>query len=172
MVIWIIGLSSAGKTEIGKHLYSIWKKEENNTVLVDGDEIRAIFKHNQGDHAYSVEGRRENAMRICELCLWLDRQDINVVCCILSIFEENRQWNRQHFSKYYEVYISVQIDVLLKRDKKNIYAPAIRGETKNVVGIDIPFKPPEYPDYILDNNEDEINLYSVAIDIFNKSKQQ
>jgi len=33
MVIWIIGLSSAGKTEIGKHLYSIWKKHEKNIVL-------------------------------------------------------------------------------------------------------------------------------------------
>jgi len=42
---------------------------------------------------------------------------------------------------------------LIQRDKKNVYVPAVRGKTKNVVGIDILFIPPENPDYVIDNIE-------------------
>jgi adenylylsulfate kinase len=42
MVIWLIGLSGAGKTTIGKSVYREWKKREPNTVLVDGDAVCAV----------------------------------------------------------------------------------------------------------------------------------
>ncbi len=116
----------------------MWRKQEPNTVLVDGDVIRALFKDNVGEESYTIVGRRKNADRICSLCEWLDKQNINVVCCILSIFEESREWNRQNYSKYYEVYISVPMEDLVKRSIKDLYAPAFRGEMKNVVGVDIP----------------------------------
>ncbi len=63
MVIWLIGLSGAGKTTIGKCVYREWKKNEPNTVLVDGDEIRELFSLNQNDSDYSLDGRRKNAER-------------------------------------------------------------------------------------------------------------
>src|SRR3990170_7153602 len=134
MVIWLIGLSGAGKTTIGRHVYELMKKEASNTVIVDGDEIRTIFKHDRGSDPYTIKERRRNADRICEICAWLERQDINVVCSILSIFEESRIWNRHTYSKYFEVYISVTLETLMKRDKKNLYAPALQGKIKNVVG--------------------------------------
>ena len=93
MIVWLIGLSGAGKTTIGKELYKIWKKDSRQTVIIDGDEIRKIFNHNTGDDPYSIEGRKINADRISNLCLWLDKQEINVVCCILSVFEDSRRWN-------------------------------------------------------------------------------
>ena len=64
MIIWLIGLSGAGKTAIGRHLYELWKEEEPNTVFMDGDEIREIFKHDRGDEPYTIEGRKKNAERI------------------------------------------------------------------------------------------------------------
>jgi adenylylsulfate kinase len=137
-------------------------------VLVDGDEIRKIFKHDEAQQAYTIVERRKNADRICELCAWLDRQNINVVCCILSIFGESQDWNRRNYSKYFEVYIDVPMDVLVRREVKGLYRSAIAGETKHVVGIDIPFNPPKNPDYILDNTEDGANMQKVAIDIIGK----
>ncbi|MGR3175979.1 MAG: adenylyl-sulfate kinase [Candidatus Scalindua sp.] len=171
MVIWLIGLSGAGKTTIGRFLYDQWKSKESNTVLVDGDEIRKIFKHDVGGDAYTIEGRRQNADRICEICAWLDRQNINVVCCILSLFEESRRWNRENYSKYFEVYISVPMDVLKRRQNNGLYTRALSGDMKNVVGVDIPFTPPEMPDYVFDNSSDDVDLKSVALDILNKSKK-
>lgn len=165
MVIWLVGLSGSGKTTVGRHVYELWKTKESDTVFVDGDEIRKIFRQNQGPDAYSVEGRAANAERIAELCAWLDRQEINVVCCILSIFEETRIWNRQTYSKYFEVYLDVPLEILIERDGKNLYKPALRGETKNVVGVDIPFTPPLSPDMIIDNSKEGLDHRALAKDI-------
>ena len=72
MVIWIIGLSGAGKSVIGGALFSLLKEEDPATVLVDGDEIRRIFRHDLDENAYSKNGRKKNAERIREICKWLD----------------------------------------------------------------------------------------------------
>ncbi|MBQ91007.1 MAG: adenylyl-sulfate kinase [Acidimicrobiaceae bacterium] len=165
MVIWLVGMSGAGKTAIGRELHRLLKTRAPNTVFVDGDEIRAVFKHDRGDEAYTVEGRRVNTDRLRELCAWLDRQDLHVVCCTLSVFEDALRWNRENLSRYYEVYVSVPIDVLRRRDQKNLYAPAFAGETSNVVGVDLPFSPPPNPDYVLDNSADGLDFEAAAADI-------
>ncbi len=172
MVTWIIGLSGAGKTVLGRKVYQRLRKTAPNTVFVDGDEIRAVFKHDRGDEPYTISGRKKNADRICELCAWLDRQEINVVCCILSIFEESRQWNRLTYSNYYEVYISVPESKLRQRDIKNLYAPADRGEVKHVVGVDIPFPSPKNPDFIFDNTRDDPDFDGVADQILTEVMKQ
>ena len=91
MIVWLIGLSGVGKS-IGKELYKLWKTDSKPTVIIDGDEIRKIFKHDIGDDPCPIE--ETNAERISNLCLWLDKR-INVVCCILSVFKESRKWNRE-----------------------------------------------------------------------------
>ena len=150
MVIWIIGLSGAGKTVIGKEVYRQLKAVNPAMVLVDGDDVRDIFRFD-GDDAFTVEGRRRNAMRIRAICAWLDRQGIDVVCCILSIFEDSHIWNRETYSEYFEVYVSAPIGALIERNPKDLYRRARCGEIKNVVGVDIPFTPPVRPDFIIEN---------------------
>lgn len=169
MVIWIIGLSASGKTTLGKLIYEEWKRTAPNTVFIDGDDIRKIFKHDTNKNAYTLEERKRNADRICELCAWLDRQGINVVCSILSLFEESRNWNRMHYSKYFEIFIDVPMEVLMRREVKGLYASARKGETKNVVGIDIPFTPPTQPDYVFRNDQDQFDLRPVAKEILSKA---
>jgi adenylylsulfate kinase len=171
MVIWVIGLSASGKTTLGRHIYELWKKDAPNTVIVDGDEMREIFKHNIGLDPYTIDGRRLNAERICNICAWLDRQNINVVCCVLSIFEESRAWNRMTYSNYFEVYISVPMEILKKRDKKKLYESAFKKKEKNVVGVDIPFTPPENPDYVFDNSLDGTDMKVVALDVLNRARR-
>ena len=172
MVIWIIGLSASGKTTLGKYLYEEIKKDSPSTVFVDGDQIRKIFKHDKGNDPYSLPGRRINADRICELCAWLDKQGINVVCCILSVFEESREWNRSNYSDYFEVYIDTPVEKLRQRETKGLYAAAFAGEIKDVVGVDIEFKPPKNPDYVLDNSKDNIDFEQVALNIIKKINQR
>lgn len=170
MVIWITGLSASGKTTLGKKVYEAWKEKASNTVFVDGDHIRKIFQHDNKDNSYTVEERKKNADRICDLCAWLDSQGINVVCCILSLFEESRKWNRENYSKYFEVYIDVPMDVLMKREVKGLYKAAREGGLKNVVGVDIPFTPPANPDFVLNNSSDNVDFKKVAAAILTKAK--
>ena len=133
------------------------------------NDIRKIFKHDTSEAAYTLEERKKNADRICELCAWLDRQGVNVVCSILSIFEESREWNRKNYSKYFEVFIDVPMEVLMRRELKGLYASAQRGEQKNVVGVDIPFTPPARPDYVFKNAENSSDLRGIARDILSKA---
>lgn len=152
MVIWITGLSGSGKTTIGKEVYAKWKSTASNTVMVDGDEVRRILKFDEGEKAYSIDGRRIVAERIAEMCAWLDSQEINVVCCTMSFFTHLHRLNRERLSAYFEVYLSVPMEVLYQRDYKDLYKPALRGEKKNVIGVDIPFIPPSAPDMVIDNS--------------------
>ncbi len=151
MVIWLIGLSGAGKTTVGRHLVDLWKATAPNTVLVDGDDIRALYGLDKSPEAHTVEGRRVNAQRITDLCQWLDGQGINVVCAILSLFPEMRQENRRRFSRYFEVYLKVPMSELKHRDSKGLYSAAARGEMFNVVGVDIPFPEPGAADLVVEN---------------------
>ena len=158
MVIWLVGLSGAGKSTIAKALYTELKQLRQHTVLIDGDEIRELFKHDQTAKAYSLEGRRLNAERIQALCRWLDRQKIDVVCSMLCVFPHLSEQNRKDFSKYKEIFVDVPIQKLIERDNKGLYKACLSGETKNVVGIDIPYTAPENPDLVIRNRYDEEDM--------------
>jgi adenylylsulfate kinase len=153
MLIWLIGLSGSGKTTLGREIARQWKAQEANTVLVDGDEVRRIFRQDLASADYSLEGRRLNAERIFELCVWLDQQQINVVCSILSIFPDLRAKNRKQFKRYFEVYLNPPFETLVERDTKGLYRQALAGQMQNMVGVDIPFPPPQAPDLEIDTSQ-------------------
>ena len=151
MVIWFIGLSGTGKTTVSKLVYSEMKKEIPNLVRLDGDVLREVFGNDAG---HTVEGRKKNAVRLSNLTKMLADQNIHVVAAVLSIFPEWQQWNRENIDNYAEVYLKASMDTLRKRDIKNLYEPALKGEIENVVGVDIPFPEPKNADLTLDNDKE------------------
>ena len=161
MVVWLIGLSGAGKTVIGQELFTLFK-QNNNCVFIDGDIIRDIFNNDLG---HSLEDRKKNSRRISRLCHFLSRQNISVVCSILSISHEDQQWNRENIDNYYEVFIDVPLEVLLKRDTKGLYEKALKGEISDVVGVDIEFNGPPNADLVI-NNTGENSVIEIAKNIF------
>lgn len=165
MVVWMIGLSGAGKTTIGREVWKQWQRRNPAVVMLDGDEIRAVIGRDPHGDPYSPAGRRRNAERMTALCELLDRQGIDVICCILSIFPDMRAANRQRFRDYFEVHVATPLDVCISRDVKNVYAPALRGETENVVGVDIPFEPPSTPDLVLDNSSADADPVRLAAQV-------
>jgi adenylyl-sulfate kinase len=159
MVIWLIGLAGAGKTSIGKALYQRLKADNPSTVFLDGDQVREIMGNDLG---HTLEDRRRNGWRICRLCSYLEQQGIDVICATLSQFHEQQAWNRRNFARYFEVFVDVPLDVLIRRDQKGLYSGALAGTIRDVVGVDMPFPPPLAPDLILQNGEHNEKFLSMA----------
>ena len=151
-VYWITGLSGAGKTTIGHLWYSYLKEQFPNTVFLDGDTLRQVFGDDLG---YTEVDRRKSAMRNARICNMLSEQGIHVVCCTISMFDEVREWNRQHIKKYHEVYVKVTMETLQKRDQKNLYTNSNLGKENNLVGVHIALEEPKKPDLILYNDGDK-----------------
>lgn len=162
MVIWLIGLAGAGKTSIGRALYRSIRARDPATVFLDGDQVREAFGNDLG---FSLEDRRVNGWRICRICALLDAQSINVVCATLSQFHDQQSWNRATMRQYFEVFIDVSMNTLIKRDQKGLYSGARSGSIENVVGVDMPFPRPIAPDLILDNDRENGDFAMLSADI-------
>ncbi|MCB0323724.1 MAG: adenylyl-sulfate kinase [Bdellovibrionales bacterium] len=149
MIVWLIGLSGSGKTEVARSLREKIVALSKNCVFLDGDTIRELLGNDLG---HTLDDRRRNAYRISRLCRYLDQQGINVVFGVLSLFPENRSWNREHIVNYYEVFLDAPLPLLVERDSKDLYRKALSGKLKNVVGVDLAFPPPESSDLTLVND--------------------
>ncbi len=150
-VYWITGLSGAGKTTIGQIFYQELKRISLNTVFLDGDTMREVFGTDLG---YSESERRKCAMRYSRLCAMLKNQELNVVCCTISMFDEIRRWNREHIENYREIYIKTSFETLQKRDQKGLYSGNTDEKEKDVMGLHIAFEEPKEPDLVIENDGD------------------
>ena len=148
-VYWITGLSGAGKTTIGKLFYEKLKSHYPNTVFLDGDTLRRVFGNDLG---YTEEDRRMCAMRYSRLCAMLQEQDMNVICCTISMFDSVREWNRKNIQSYKEIYVKVSMKKLQERDQKGLYSGITEEKEKEVVGVHMEIEEPKQPDLILYND--------------------
>lgn len=168
MVIWLVGMSGVGKSTIADKILQHISDEGNvNIVPLDGDIVRLIDGNNKKTTSYSIEARFENAKRIQEISLALDKSGENVICSILCIFPDILKENKEIFSDYYEVFLNASMEELERRDTKGLYAMAKNGQISNVVGYDIDFPIPGNSNLIL-RTDDEKTANELARIIFEK----
>lgn len=164
MVIWIIGLSGSGKTTLAENVVAKTRARKRKVVLLDGDRVREVFGNGLG---HDLVSRRENSERLCRLCQLLDEQGIDVVCAILSLFPDAREWCRNNLSGYFEVFIDAPLEQLIARDDKEIYEKYTRCELNNVAGLDLAFPSPTTADLVIANNgglETLLNYADIVVD--------
>ena len=161
--IWLIGPSAAGKTTISKLLYENIKKI-NNLVLIVGDKVRNLYDNNLG---YDKESRSKNTHRYINLVKWLMEFNVSSIVAVISPFQKDRIVCRKKIENYFEVYLKSSRDERIKRDKKKLYLPAIKGEKNNVVDVDIPFENPENCDLEINTeNKDPETIVKEILDKF------
>lgn len=148
VLYWITGLPGAGKTTIGTELYYELKKKRDNVVLLDGDVLLDIFD----EDGFSKEERFERAMKYARLCKTLTNQDITVICCTLSLFDEVRKWNRNNNKSYVEIFVDAPDEVLENRNYKEMLSRYSEGKMDNVPGKDVDVQKPTNPDLVLIND--------------------
>jgi cytidine diphosphoramidate kinase len=167
VVLWITGLSGAGKSSLARHTLALLRQRAANVVMLDGDLVRQLLG---GDVDHSPQGRLINAYRISRLCASLSSQGIHVVCATMSLFPEIWAWNRAHIARYFEVYVRVPLAMLAARDARGLYSRASSGLVSNVVGIDLAFTEPPAPHLVIDNDGPASQLDALAQRIIERSR--
>ena len=167
-VIWITGLSGAGKSTLGKLVVDWLNKNNEVTILLDGDELRQIFGPTNN---YDSSSREDLAIKYSKLCGLIVSQNINVVICTISLFNNVHLSNRKLIDHYFEVFLDTPIDVLKARDPKNIYSRFSEGLLTDVVGLDLPAEFPRNPDLVIQASlntkvEDSFSLMKKSLSKF------
>lgn len=146
MVIWITGISGAGKTTLAKNFL---KQSKKKLIYFDGDEFRKIFKN---DIKYTLKERNINAERLTRLVKYLSDQKKNLIISANLTSYKYRFWCRKNIKDFIEIFIVSKIDNLIKRDYKKLYSNALKKKIKNVVGVDMPFKIPKGSNIYITND--------------------
>ena len=137
-VIWITGLSGAGKTVLAHELIKLISITGEPVIHLDGDRLREIFGVvERNSQNYDRNRRLGLAMQYSKLANVLGSQGFTVVVSTISMFNEIYDWNRTNLPNYFEVYLKIPLDELRQRDPKNIYNQYDRGIIKNVAGLDL-----------------------------------
>lgn len=117
-LIFITGLSGSGKSTLATELIQAINKTFGiKAILLDGDSLRECV----GNVDYSESGREQMSMYYVRTASMLARQGFLVVLATISMFESVRQFNRDNFANYLEVYLNVDKEILQTRDSKGFY---------------------------------------------------
>jgi adenylylsulfate kinase len=143
MILWLTGLSGAGKTTIAQQLEHKLQKLDRPVELLDGDAIRQNLSKGLG---FSREDRDTNVRRVGYVANLLSRNGVIVIVSLISPYRSVRDELRSTIKNFVEVYVNAPLEVCEARDVKGLYAKARSGQIKSFTGIDDPYEAPLTPD--------------------------
>ncbi|WP_284037661.1 adenylyl-sulfate kinase [Neobacillus sp. 114] len=146
--LWFTGLSGSGKSTIANAVSNELFRQGINEYVLDGDNIRHGLNKDLG---FSEEDRTENIRRIGEVAkLFVDSGQI-VTTAFISPFRSDRDNVRALFAEgeFIEVFIDCPLEECERRDPKQLYVKARKGEIKDFTGIDSPYESPGNPEILI-----------------------
>ncbi|HDD63833.1 MAG TPA: adenylyl-sulfate kinase [Thermoprotei archaeon] len=156
-VVWLTGLPGSGKTSIAKIVAKELKKRNKRVEVLDGDEVRRWLSPTEG---FTREDRERHLRRVAYVAKLLSRNGVIVLCSFVSPYRKIRSEIRKIIEAenipFIEVYVKCSLEECIKRDPKGLYKRALRGEIKQMTGIDDPYEEPEKAEVILDAEKKSI----------------
>jgi adenylylsulfate kinase len=151
-VLWFTGLSGSGKSTIANAVSTELYRQSINEYVLDGDNVRHGLNKDLG---FSDADRNENIRRIGEVAkLFVDSGKI-VTTAFISPFRSDRDQVRALFEEgeFIEVFVDCPLEECEKRDPKELYKKARRGEIKDFTGIDSPYEEPPQAELTIHSNK-------------------
>jgi bifunctional enzyme CysN/CysC len=147
-VLWLTGLSAAGKSTIADLVEQSLHRSGHHTVLLDGDNIRHGLNRDLG---FTDEDRVENIRRVAEVAKLMLEAGLIVIVSFISPFRSERRMARSLVGKdeFIEIFVDTPIEICEARDPKGLYRLARAGKLPNLTGIGSPYEPPEHPELVL-----------------------
>jgi len=148
-VLWLTGLSGAGKSTIANLIEKKLAAQGRHTYLLDGDNVRHGLNKDLG---FTAQDRVENIRRVAEVSRLMVDAGLIVLVSFISPFRSERRMARELFAagEFLEVFVDTPLAEAERRDVKGLYKKARRGELKNFTGIDSPYETPENPEIRID----------------------
>ena len=146
-VVWLTGLSGAGKSTIAERLCAELREQGLRVEHLDGDNVREVFPT-----GFTREERHEHNRRVAFLASRLEHHGVVVVASFVSPFRESRAYARSIASRFIEVHVATPLEECERRDVKGLYARARRGELQQFTGIDDPYELPLDPELTIDTS--------------------
>jgi len=148
--LWFTGLSGSGKSTLAFTLEHKLVSAKFKSYVLDGDNIRHGLNNNLG---FSDADREENIRRVGEVSKLFADAGLIVLSSFISPFKKDRELVRKIHEdaglNFIEVYIDTPLAVCEKRDPKQLYAKARRGEIPNFTGISSPYEVPDNAEIII-----------------------
>ena len=151
-VLWLTGLSGAGKSTIANIVEKKLARMNRHTFLLDGDNVRHGLNKDLG---FTDADRLENIRRVGEVAKLMIDAGLIVITAFISPFRAERDMVRSMMQpgEFIEVYIDTTLDEAERRDVKGLYKKARAGQLKNFTGIDSPYEAPENPEIRIDTTQ-------------------
>ena len=155
-VVWLTGLSAAGKSTIAGHVADELRAQGRRTYILDGDDLRSGLCSDLG---FSLEDRTENIRRAAQVARLLLAADLTVLCTFISPLEVDRRAARRIVGDddFLEVYVQTPIEECIARDPKGLYQRALAGEIHDFTGISSPYEAPADPDLVVDTGAQSLD---------------
>jgi adenylylsulfate kinase len=164
MVVWLTGLSGAGKTTLARSLAAELRTAGVRVETLDGDEVRENLSRGLG---FSQEDRDTNIRRIGFVARLLARNRVVVLGAAISPYQRSRDDVRRSIEadgvRFIEVFVRCPLDTLIKRDVKGLYARALAGEVEHFTGISDPYEEPLSPDITIDSSVETVEESTARI---------
>ena len=151
-VLWLTGLSGAGKSTIANLVEGHLARMNRHTFLLDGDNVRHGLNRDLG---FTDADRVENIRRVGEVAKLMTDAGLIVITAFISPFRAEREMVRAMVppGEFYEIHIDTPLAEAERRDVKGLYAKARAGRLKNFTGVDSPYEPPERPELRIDTTQ-------------------
>ncbi len=148
-VLWLTGLSGAGKSTIANLVEKRLHAMGRHTYLLDGDNVRHGLCHDLG---FTEADRVENIRRVSEVAKLMVDAGLIVIASFISPYAAERQMVREKFAtdEFVEIFVDASLELAESRDPKGLYKKARRGELRNFTGIDAPYEAPVSPELRID----------------------
>jgi bifunctional enzyme CysN/CysC len=157
-VIWLTGLSGAGKSTIAQALERDLYHRGMHTYVLDGDNIRHGLNSNLG---FSPDDRVENIRRVSEVAKLMADAGTVVITAFISPYRMDRRRAREIAlegnAEFIEVFVDAPLEVCEARDPKNLYKKARAGEILEFTGIDAPYEAPDDPEIVVHTDKQTVD---------------
>jgi adenylyl-sulfate kinase len=153
-VLWLTGLSGAGKSTIAAKLGPALAERGHRVELLDGDEVRTNLCQGLG---FTRADRDTNIARIGYVAGKLAKHGVAVLVAAISPYRQARDQVRAQVDHFVEVHVAAPVQICAERDPKGLYAKALSGQLPHFTGISDPYQPPLHPEIVLHTEAETVD---------------